>query len=544
MKITGAADPFCAFGVVPPKGVSLKLCDLVAQTTKLKHSPANGAKAARLLRRLMQNYVSTLESPVSEVALRSGARYRIDLRDHFAASIYFGYLQERHHFDIFQRLVRSGMTVVDVGANFGLYTIQAGLLAGPGGRVLSIEPVPAMHALIEANAALNGLEAIVSIHPTCALETERDVTFFINEDYSFSSIHRSGRNAHGTPLALRSLTIDQATESFGHDVDLMKIDVEGAELGVLLGSGKVLANSPGLIVQIELTRKNLADDETFRTMAWLSARISEGFKVFFWDRGRYGPITPDVIHAGEGNVFLCAPGGDAEARLTAAFEAENALVTGSERDENLDAERFLGDLLTYLDQEEIVAQPLKRQVEAPERAIERQGIEDVLSRLAGMLPPERRPTGSSPENQTDRVVKAIQHYIMEIKQTERRELELFVLAVNKILPAEIRPAAGPVENFARDLAAAIKAYVRENRRLIAERELSLQAGVPPPAELHAVESGESLAGTPNPVRGPKVEGDAEVAPGGGAEPDAPERRLSEPETQDEPARADSREALP
>src|ERR1700731_692630 len=57
----------------------------------------------------------------------------------------------------FARLVMPGMTVIDVGANFGYYTLLFGHAVGPSGHVIAIEPVPATAAILARTIELNGL---------------------------------------------------------------------------------------------------------------------------------------------------------------------------------------------------------------------------------------------------------------------------------------------------------------------------------------------------------------------------------------------------
>src|ERR1019366_3383573 len=54
-----------------------------------------------------------------------------------------------------RRLVRPGMTVVDVGANLGLYSVFLARQVGPAGRVVSFEPDPDLFALLRGNCAAN-----------------------------------------------------------------------------------------------------------------------------------------------------------------------------------------------------------------------------------------------------------------------------------------------------------------------------------------------------------------------------------------------------
>ena len=56
------------------------------------------------------------------------------------------------------RTVRAGMTAIDVGANFGYYTILLGALVGEGGHVFAVEPAPATAAMLRRSVELNGFQ--------------------------------------------------------------------------------------------------------------------------------------------------------------------------------------------------------------------------------------------------------------------------------------------------------------------------------------------------------------------------------------------------
>src|SRR5580704_18481859 len=59
----------------------------------------------------------------------------------------------------FARLLKPGMTVFDVGANFGYYTVLFGQAVGATGQVVAIEPVPATASVLRRTIALNGLSS-------------------------------------------------------------------------------------------------------------------------------------------------------------------------------------------------------------------------------------------------------------------------------------------------------------------------------------------------------------------------------------------------
>ena len=76
----------------------------------------------------------------------------------------------------FERLVRPGHVVFDVGAHVGFYTVLSSSLAGPAGRVVAFEPLPANLRYLRRHLALNGC-ANVTVVPICVGDREGTARF-------------------------------------------------------------------------------------------------------------------------------------------------------------------------------------------------------------------------------------------------------------------------------------------------------------------------------------------------------------------------------
>ncbi len=135
-------------------------------------------------------------------------------------------------------LLQPGMTFVDVGASFGFYTVLAAGVVGPKGRVIAFEPGPQNRSLLLLNIAAHDFQN-VSFFPV-ALSDENGVLLY----------YTSGGNGAISPFAgevsdLGSGELVAATrldELLEHEarIDVMKIDVEGAEGRVIRGGSEVL----------------------------------------------------------------------------------------------------------------------------------------------------------------------------------------------------------------------------------------------------------------------------------------------------------------
>jgi len=140
---------------------------------------------------------------------------------------------------LMDRFVRPGATVIDVGANIGYNSIRAALRAGPRGRVVAVEPTPDTLAVLRHNIAASGL-ANIDIAPVAAGSIAGEQDFFVRGARSaVNSLFPESRYASVTRvLRVPVMRLDDLVNG---EADVVKIDVEGAELEVLEGMPRILS---------------------------------------------------------------------------------------------------------------------------------------------------------------------------------------------------------------------------------------------------------------------------------------------------------------
>lgn len=167
--------------------------------------------------------------------------------------------------------LRPGMTFVDVGANIGSHTVHGARLVADKGRVFSLEADPETFALLQHNVRLNGVaNAILSNQ--CISDKQGTVPFNINPDSARSSLLRKGISQ----TLLSANTLDNLLPD-GIQVDLLKIDVEGADYLVLCGAKRIFADAPPRIVVIEVTSYEKEIKEFL---------LSYGYRLYSFDGSR------------------------------------------------------------------------------------------------------------------------------------------------------------------------------------------------------------------------------------------------------------------
>jgi FkbM family methyltransferase len=149
-----------------------------------------------------------------------------------------------------------GGTFVDVGAHIGTYSLKAARVVGERGHVISVEPNPATVQALRDNIQASGTN-VISVQPVACSDSETELDLFAatRSNTGETSLSRENARQSGSVSAVyhvRARPLDAILQDAGVSrVDVIKIDVEGAELLVLKGAKQTLARySPILLVEV------------------------------------------------------------------------------------------------------------------------------------------------------------------------------------------------------------------------------------------------------------------------------------------------------
>jgi FkbM family methyltransferase len=161
-----------------------------------------------------------------------------------------------------EKFLRPGMTVLDIGAHQGLYTLLASKRVGSSGRVFSFEPSPRERRALRLNLALNFFRNVaVQALALGSQETTAELFVVQGSQTGCNSLRPPDVLSSTKPVRVRVTTLDQWLPLNGiQNIDFIKLDVEGAELEVLRGAQNFLLRSPGPVILCEL--------EDVRTLPW------------------------------------------------------------------------------------------------------------------------------------------------------------------------------------------------------------------------------------------------------------------------------------
>jgi FkbM family methyltransferase len=165
-----------------------------------------------------------------------GAAFICDLHDTISREVCFTGRYEPQETQLAMRLLRPGMTVVDAGANWGYFTMICAHLVGVRGRVIALEPHPRLHAMLSHNVTCNRLEHVEALHLAAGADAHGQAFVGFDERGGNWGLSRAAAPSEVPDFECATATIDALSEERGPGgVDLVKIDIEGAEADALRG---------------------------------------------------------------------------------------------------------------------------------------------------------------------------------------------------------------------------------------------------------------------------------------------------------------------
>ena len=130
-----------------------------------------------------------------------------------------------------RHLLQPGQKIIDIGANYGVYTLSMAKRVGPTGRVWAFEPASSTAALLAASIAANGYSQVVL--EKCALSNVMGTAqLSLNTNSELNALVH-GDQPNGESEAVPLVTLDSCMETHGWaGIDFMKIDAEGEEANI------------------------------------------------------------------------------------------------------------------------------------------------------------------------------------------------------------------------------------------------------------------------------------------------------------------------
>jgi len=238
-----------------------------------------------------------------KATLGNGQRIWVPLNDLIGETIYKSGYYEPDWVAVIQRLLEPGMVFFDVGAHIGQYTLLASEAVGSEGQVHSFEPDPDTYWFLDASVHLNRLRNVKS--HCVALSTEPGT-----KSLYLAPVSSLGDSSLAPPkgyvgvtrtVPCTSLDAYVATHRVPR-VDLMKVDIEGAELDLVRGGRELLGGheKPLIVMEFEETRQR-AFGTSCRLLA--EALRAHGYTLLTGAGARWHSYTPSPADPASLNVL-------------------------------------------------------------------------------------------------------------------------------------------------------------------------------------------------------------------------------------------------
>jgi FkbM family methyltransferase len=259
----------------------------------------NSDLSYRLRRWFWQHFHDLRRDEPAIVPWHDGTRLRVFLGNDISAQIYIAGCWEPNEFAFLDRVLRLGMTFLDIGANDGIYTVFAAKRVGSEGVVWAFEPSTRELERLRFNLDLNQLTA--RVFPVALAECNGEAQFKVAGyeheahntlgDFAYAGVEAGAAQT----VALRRLD-DVVADNPPARIDIIKMDVEGAEFRVLQGATATLQKYRPIIM-FEVSESSLRNQGTSGAQLVEFVR-AQGYAIHIFDRSTGLVIpAPDGAHS-------------------------------------------------------------------------------------------------------------------------------------------------------------------------------------------------------------------------------------------------------
>jgi FkbM family methyltransferase len=173
---------------------------------------------------------------------------------------------------VFISLLQPGMTVVDVGANIGYYSLIAGTQVSAEGKIISFEANPAVFRLLSKSIEVNGFLGRAELVNKGVMDKAGELAFHTLRDHHGSSSflpeaveQYRDRDCTGQ-ITVQCVSLDEFFCGRNDKIDVLKIDAEGAENHIIAGAAEVIQRNPQIKILMEYSESNRPAVE--RLLSW------------------------------------------------------------------------------------------------------------------------------------------------------------------------------------------------------------------------------------------------------------------------------------
>src|SRR5574343_315467 len=168
-----------------------------------------------------------------------------------SGSLAFGVF-EKFESNLFANSIEAGMNIVDIGAHIGYYSVIAARKTGNDGKVFSFEPENRNYSLLRKNIESNRLDNVVTVKSALS-DAAGKRNLYLNQLNRGNNSFLEGE-LNNIKIVVDTDTLDSFMDNCGNPpINIIKIDVEGAESMVLRGMKRTLERNKKITIFTELS---------------------------------------------------------------------------------------------------------------------------------------------------------------------------------------------------------------------------------------------------------------------------------------------------
>lgn len=232
-----------------------KVYSLVVKTP-LKMVP-NSAKIANVIFRSIWPYQNIMDIQGSKMFINLDER-NPGLRQTFQAYAMNG-IHEKETTSLFKKIVRPGDIFLDLGANIGYFSLLASRLVGSQGKIFSFEPEPNNFYYLKKNIEINRYDNIYPFDKAVSNINEKIPLFICDYDsghhtikqYGGVKVYSHGRRTEERIINVDAVRLDDFLRNKVEKVDIVKMDIEGAEALAIEGMKNILRGNKDIKIIME-----------------------------------------------------------------------------------------------------------------------------------------------------------------------------------------------------------------------------------------------------------------------------------------------------
>jgi FkbM family methyltransferase len=145
---------------------------------------------------------------------------------------------------LFKKEIKTGQTVLDIGANIGYYTLIAAKLVGPRGKVYAFEPDPDNFSLLKKNIESNGYTNVILANQAVSDKTKTAKLFLNKTNKGDHRLYDSHDNR--SSISVQTVKLDDFFKKLNKKIDFIKMDIQGSEAGALKGLKLLIRKNSGV----------------------------------------------------------------------------------------------------------------------------------------------------------------------------------------------------------------------------------------------------------------------------------------------------------